>query len=701
MAVTVPGALRIVREGDLGGENAFDVLAALAREGAFVDRDTARDLLIRVLARRDEIPSTLHGLLQALVREHGLFPYLRDVVELPSSDRLAYELHRPDGLLDDDLVFHSEQALVYERLLAGESVVLSAPTSFGKTLVVDAVLAAKDFRNAAVVVPTVALMDECRRRMSRLSDRYKIITHGTQELADRNLLVMTQERLLEMREIPPLDFFVIDEFYKLDPVHSDERSNRLNILFHRLHATGAQFYLLGPNITGLSSATGDRLRATFITTGFTTVATDVTQVSAGKDELPQVLADTCREAGPGTIVYCKSPARTREVARWLLDRGVGGGHDLAAAADWIGQAYHPDWVVGRALRAGVGIHHGRLPRALGHHMVRLFNEGRLPYMLVTSTLIEGVNTAARTVVVLDNKIATRKYDYFTFSNIRGRSGRMNRHFVGRVIVFNPEPAPAGLTVDVPALSQGDRVTDEILLQLPDAELTGPSRDRIAPYLDQRLVDVQTLRDNVGVPPARQLQVAQQLHDQPGRWSAALNWRGAFPDTVQVRELGELLFTLTGSSGVVRTAAQLGAKINMLRFQRGDIVALARDEISRGKPVDDAVEDAFEFARNWAEFKIPSALAASGRIAADVLGAKNVSDVTVFAGELENMFQAPFATVLEEYGLPTQVTAKLGPWLRTASTADLDDLLARVRALRPPPVLGAFEQEMLADTQKSL
>lgn len=701
MAVTIPGALRLVREGDLGSGNAFDVLAALAREGAFVDRDTARDLLIRVLARRDEVPAPLHGLLQSLVREHGLYPYLRDVVELPSSDRLAYEMHRPDGLLDEDLVFHSEQALVYERLLSGESVVLSAPTSFGKTLVVDAVLAAKEFRNAAVVVPTVALMDECRRRMSRLSDRYKIITHGTQELADRNLIVMTQERLLEMAEIPPLDFFAIDEFYKLDPAHSDERSNRLNILFHRLHSTGAQFYLLGPNITGLSSETGDRLRATFITTGFTTVATDVTRVSAGKDELPQVLADTCRDAGPGTIVYCRSPARTREVAGWLLDRGVGGGRDLADAADWIGQAYHPDWVVGRALRAGIGIHHGRLPRALGHHMVRLFNEGRLPYMLVTSTLIEGVNTAARTVVVLDNKIATRKYDYFTFSNIRGRSGRMNRHFVGRVIVFNPEPAPAGLTVDVPALSQGNRVTDEILLQLPEDELTGPSRDRIAPYLDQRLVDIRTLRDNVGVPPDRQLQVAQQLHDQPGRWARALNWRGAFPDTAQVRELGELLFTLTGSSGVVRTPAQLGAKINMLRFQRGDVVALARDDIVRGKPVDDAVEEAFEFARNWAEFKIPSALAASGRIAADVLGEANVSDVTVFAGELENMFQAPFATVLEEYGLPTPVTAKLAPWLQTASTSDLDHLLARVRALRPPPVLGPFEREMLADTQQAL
>ena len=37
--------------------------------------------------------------------------------------------------------------------------VLSAPTSFGKSLLIDALLAERDFRHAAVVVPTVALMD--------------------------------------------------------------------------------------------------------------------------------------------------------------------------------------------------------------------------------------------------------------------------------------------------------------------------------------------------------------------------------------------------------------------------------------------------------------------------------------------------------------------------------------------------------------
>jgi hypothetical protein len=706
MAVSIDEARRLLNTANLTPGQAFDMLAAIGRYGAFTDRGAARELVIRALDRRDQFSGGTHDLLQDLVREYGLFPYLRDVIELPLSDQLAYEAHKPMGqTLRENLVFHSEQAMVYERLLGGENVVLSAPTSFGKSLVIDALLASRDFENAAIVVPTLALMDETRRRLSHLSDRYKIITHGTQRSADRNLWVMTQERMLDMGVPQNLDFFAIDEFYKLDPSHSDERSNQLNILLWQLLEAGAQFYMLGPNITALSSETTDRLRATFITTGFSTVATDIERIRSSKERLPDDLALACEEVGPGTLVFCSSPARTRIVADWLLERGVGGGYDLEAAADWIAETYHPGWIVGKALRQGIGIHHGRLPRALGHHMVRLFDEGRIPYLIVTSTLIEGVNTAAKNVIILDNQIARKKYDYFTFSNIRGRSGRMMRHFIGRVVVFNPEPKAADLTVDLPVLSQSPAASPEILIQLPEEELSSESRERLRPYLEQGLLSQDTLRSNKGVSLDRQLAAAKSISERPVASSRALMWSGAYPNAQQVRALQDLLFTLTGTGTAVKTSSQLGARINTLRFNRGNVRALIDSQLENyTQDPNQAVEDTLEFVRNWAQFKIPTALTTLGSIATDVLGkeGRSISDPTVFAGELENLFLSPFVSVLEEYGLPVALTNKIEAHLNLRRAQTLDDVLERLRAMPSAPThLSPFEREMFDDARADL
>src|SRR5262249_49771234 len=157
--------------------------------------------------------------------------------------------------------------------------------------------------------------------------------------------------------------------------------------------------------------------------------------------------------------------------------------------------------------------------------------------------------------------------------------------------------------------------------------------------------------------------------------------------------GELLITLTGKGNVVRTPKELGAKINMLRHHQGNIKALITEQIQRGTSANDAVEETLDFVRNWAQFKIPTALTAAGTLADDVLGrtGRAVSNTTLFAGALENLFLPPFATVLEEYGLPTPTTFKLASALRLSKARSLDDVLTELRVLKVPPGrLGPFE-----------
>ncbi|XVV37191.1 DEAD/DEAH box helicase [Streptomyces sp. CA-100214] len=249
------------------------LISHLIRDGQ--QQSSARELLLRILDQ----PSQFSGyaeLLDSLLRTAGLFPYATPS-NLSLPDLIAYEAHRPLDYDNEDVVFHEVQAKVYRRLMSGENVILSAPTSFGKSLVLDALIASGKFSNVAVVLPTIALIDETRKRLSRFRGQYRIITHPTQSLGERNLLVMTQERILDLPELPELDLFMIDEFYKLDISRGEaDRGILLNQALQRLMRTQATFYLAGPNIHALAASLPQDFVASFISTSFATVVSDVT-----------------------------------------------------------------------------------------------------------------------------------------------------------------------------------------------------------------------------------------------------------------------------------------------------------------------------------------------------------------------------------------------------------------------------------------
>ncbi|MBV9448663.1 MAG: DEAD/DEAH box helicase [Streptosporangiaceae bacterium] len=688
-------------------ENAFGVLSGIAVLGSGGDTAQSRNLLLRALDRRADLGS-VKPVVDALIRQHGLFPYLDEPEMLGAADRLAYEAHRPPGA--DDLVFHAKQAEVYRLLADGHNVVLSAPTSFGKSLIIDGIIATGRYTTIVIIVPTIALIDETRRRLTRrFRDQYKIVTQPSQPPGERTLYILTQERFLDIpaERFSELGFFAIDEFYKLGSPKDDERSVLLNQTFHRLHATGAQFYLLGPNIDSLSRQVHERLEFQFVSTDYQTVSLDIEWHPARQKELREAVITKCRTLLGPTLLYVRSPARAREVARWLLDAGLGRTErDLDDAANWVARAYHPQWLVPRALRNGIGVHHGKIPRALAHHMVRLFNEGKLPWLIVTSTLIEGVNTAAKNVIIVDNKIAKRNLDFFTYSNICGRSGRMFKHFVGKVVVYGQPPEPQATTVDIPAYSQGRDAPLSLLIQLPWNELTPASRERLRPYFEQQLINVSTIREAAGIDPEAILNIARQFHQDPRGWSARLAWSGR-PTYEQLKSVCALIYRLAGAKyrGGAASPEQLAMRIDLIRRHHGAIrqLADAQMQFARTK-ADEAVEDVLDFIREWCSHLFPRLLMVVQSISEDVLHRHGLpaGDYKHYAASVEAQFRPPMLTTLEEYGLPAPLTAQLQRFLPIDQPLDqIDAVLQRLRDLPPISGLSSFEEDMLRDTINGL
>jgi replicative superfamily II helicase len=374
--------------------NAFQALAEIS--SLLIQNENAgREALIRTL----EFRAVLEGyqpIVTALVQRAGLYPYTSDPERLSTADLLNFEFHKVVGL--DEIVLHSVQGQVYRALLDGANVILSAPTSFGKSLLIDAMVASRRFARIVVIVPTIALIDETRRRLSaRFSPEFKVITHPSQEPAERNIYVLTQERFLEFPEMQKPDFFVLDEFYKLSPSRGDERTFVLNEAFYKLFKSGSQFFLIGPNVKDIS-VDQKQLSFRYFGTDFATVATEVTWVQSG-DEMQNALA-ICASLTEPTLIFCKSAPSAYELAEALIEKGIITKTQAASEfATWLRGNFHPDWNLAKFLDAGIAVHHGGLPRAVAYQVLRKFNDGEIRFLLCTSTIIEGVNTAAKETLI--------------------------------------------------------------------------------------------------------------------------------------------------------------------------------------------------------------------------------------------------------------------------------------------------------------
>lgn len=696
----------------LSEHDSFTILqsiCSLANNIGENESNKIQQLLLRVLDRKNEFVH-LSKIINDLIRHFGLYPYL-DTDLLTIKDAIARELHKPAllnnqntlKLNNEGIVFHRVQAEVYQYLMNGENVILSAPTSFGKSALIDSLVESYKFNNIVIVVPTIALIDETRRRIFGLSSGHKIITHASQELQDRNIFILTQERAVEFPNLPDFDLFILDEFYKLDPREDSDRAMTLNHAFYKLSKKSKQFYLLGPNIQNIPEGLPERFNCKFIKTDYSTVVTDLIRVNSKNDNY-QELIELCNKIQGSTLIFCSSPNKARKITRLLADNYSQQNVGLPEAAEWIAEKYHPEWTLVKGLRNGIGMHHGKIPRAIAHICIKGFNEEKLPFLVCTSTLIEGVNTKAKNIIIFDNKIAKKKYDFFTFNNIRGRSGRMFQHFIGRVYLFNEPPQETLPIVDIPVFSQTQNVAESLLIQMDKNDVTPESWQRIQKYHEQHILSFDVLKNNFGINPDTQLDLAEYLLANPDI-AKKLSWN-SYPEYNQLQMLSKIImeYLIQGTQlyGII-SGKQLAFKINQLK--NNSIETIIESEINNEtnpKEPDDVVEDTLNFVRQWAQFHFPRLAMVVCRIQnaiADRLGIEK-ADYSFFCGQVENLFLDPALIALDEYGMPLALAQKLEDKINSKGSLDL--AIKNLSTLDIENLeLSYFEKEILVDVIRSI
>jgi PAS domain-containing protein len=664
--------------------------AASEIESLGAQADDARDITIRMRAlfelRQSELSDFL-PMIEALTREVGLFPYLDDSASF--RDTLAREAFRSE--FDPDFVFHVEQQRIYSALLAGKNVIASAPTSFGKSLIIDSIVQQPNINRIAIIVPTLALLDETRRRLIRkLSGHISVIFNRTQRAPPDGKVIFlgTQERLLDRLDIIRLDILIVDEFYKADPTRSDGRFIALNAAISRLSKITRQFFFIGPFIDGVDVSGWRYADVEFMKTSYRTVAVDSIDVQAAQDNV----AELARHLGSGgnrpALVFVKSPKSAGELAVSLTNERLElATHWSAQLSAWVAENYAPDWSLVSALNRGIGYHHGRLPRALASALVRGFNLEKFPVLLCTSTLIEGVNTAAKSVFIWDKKIDGKDVDFFTFCNIRGRAGRMGRHYVGKAFHFHPAPHEVVHEIEIPGLSSATDV-DEILVHYDAEELSEVSRRRLADWAAATGLSLEELKRFSGLGFSR-LEALKNAVDQLSLDDLRLLCWRRMPDYNELKATAHLLWSVFDlrRSGP-RSADQL--TFFLWRVYKSGSMTAFLERMLRGQcpaPPDDL----FGFLRSC-EFNFPEMLACLQLSLARNKGGD--ADYSVFLAQLENWFLQPAVKSLEEVGLPVVLFEKLNVPVFTDAT--VDDLVLRAQAMaRNRTDLSVIEREMIS------
>lgn len=621
----------------------------------------ARNELIKLLHyhKTENIPYT--PIVNHLIRTTGLYPYI-DPETSSWQDRFVYESFKVDIGDGDTKTLHREQSLLLKKLIEGRDIAVSAPTSFGKSFVIDAFISITNPTNVAIIVPTNALADETRRRLhKKFSKTYKIITTSDITLSEKNIFVFPQERASSyIKELSTLDILVIDEFYKASQEHDKERSPSLQKAIIQLGKIAKQKYFLAPNITTINENP--------LTRGFEVLNLDFNTVYLEKHELyksirndvekkKQTLISLLSNNEEKTLIYAGTYKNIETISGVIVENEkIKSSPILKEFSGWLAKNYSPNWNLIKLAERGFGIHNGKLHRSISQIQIKLFDlEDGLTGIVSTSSIIEGVNTSAERVILWQCKNGGKNLNDFTFRNIIGRSGRMFKHFIGHVYLLDKPPSSeeTQLNIDLP---------DELLPDLDENEfkndLTADQIAKIIAYKEEvaELLGVESYhsiaKENLFQSGSHKnfIKIAREISKYPNEWLGLAYLNNSDPDNWD-RPLYKLLKIV--SDGWETSHSNLVKFIKIISKNW----SLSFPDIIRSLKANDITMDDYFALERVVSFKLSTLLNDVNIILKKVLKNGNV-DISPFAFKTSHAFLPPLVYDLEEYGLPRMISRKL-------------------------------------------
>lgn len=123
--------------------------------------------------------------------------------------------------LNSDILLTKEQKDLFDLFITKRRLVISAPTSFGKSRIMREIVAHCKYNNIVVIVPTNALLSETYftfRMDERLSEYNLIFSTHIQPNNEKSIYIFTPEKFDLYTDEYNINYelFIFDEVYKID-----------------------------------------------------------------------------------------------------------------------------------------------------------------------------------------------------------------------------------------------------------------------------------------------------------------------------------------------------------------------------------------------------------------------------------------------------------------------------------------------------
>ena len=386
-----------------------------------------------------------------------------------------------------DVVLTDFQLEIWDALTTGADAAISAPTSTGKSFVLQTYLKVLFSRrrhlSVVYLVPTRALISQVAQDMADVMREFPdarprvidVPPSAASSLPARAIYVLTPERLqaiLESHASFRADVVIVDEAQLLG---EGARGVLLQWVLEDLLRAGnaPQLLFASPMISNLKlfSKTFDRPMLQTPQSLVPTVAQNFIKVKVvdrkvGRIESTSLGDGTFEEFSIGSlqirrplynrfqrlseipavlgegrlnIVYVNGADDAELVAIELAKRQVERAptDELIRLAQLARDTVHPSYTLVDCLLKGVGFHYSNIPPLLRTNLEQAFRDRHLNFMVCTSTLLQGVNSPAQNIFMYQpEKGANQPLSSVDFWNLSGRAGRLRKEFQGNIFLID-------------------------------------------------------------------------------------------------------------------------------------------------------------------------------------------------------------------------------------------------------------------------